>query len=378
MGSGFPDAGQNIQVSGRSIGVEEEFLVFDSDAPRLLDVGPDVVAIADRVGSDEAQFEKELKKAQAELGSSPTEHLDILEQDLRRRRGELVAAAARRGARLVASGTCPVPGSTQTTDDRRYRQMAHRFAAIERRQLTCAMHVHVNVDSDDEGVAALSGIARWLPVLLALSSNSPFHGGSDTGYASYRRIVWDGWPTAGVTARFADAADYHATVQELIDTGAARDTGMIYFDARLSASYPTVEIRVCDVCLDVADTVTLAALCRALVATAVAADRPTEPRPELLRAAAWRAARWGMTGELVDLRGPASLMPAWELADALVAHLADALDAAGDSTRVQAGMARLRERGTGADRQRAAAAGGEMVRAVDAMTLRDEPVTENP
>lgn len=360
-------------MSVRSVGVEEEFLVFDADAPRLLDVGPDVVATAERNGGDEMQFEKELKRAQAELGSSPTEDLGALERDLRERRAELVTAASGRGARLVASGTCPVPGNTQTTDDQRYRQMAHRFAAIEGQQLTCAMHVHVNVDSEDEGVAALNGIAPWLPVLVALSANSPFHGGSDTGYASYRRILWDGWPTAGVTARFTDAADYHATVAELISSGAARDVGMIYFDARLSGSYPTVEIRVCDVCLDIEDAVTLAALCRALVATAVAADAPPPgPRPELLRAAAWCAARWGMTGDLVDLRGPAARAPAWQVADAMVDWVADALHTAADAARVQRGFARLRECGTGAERQRVAAEGSKIARAVDAMTLREE------
>jgi glutamate---cysteine ligase / carboxylate-amine ligase len=353
----------------RSVGVEEEFLVFDVDAPRLLDIGPDVVAAAEREGDDDAQFEKELKKAQAELASAPTDDIAELERDLRGRRSELVEAAAGRGARLVASGTCAVPGSTQTTEDTRYRQMAHRYAAVERQQLVCAMHVHVDVDSDDEGVAAINGIAPWLPVLVALSANSPFADGADTGYASYRHLVWNSWPTAGVTAPFDGAAGYHDTVQQLIASGAARDRGMIYFDARLSATYPTVEIRVCDVVADPADVAVLAALCRALVSTAATAGQRSSVRPELLRAAGWRAARWGMTGDLVDLRARPRTVPAWELVDALLDTVGAALESAGDTERTKDGLARIRKHGTGAERQRAAAVDGRLERAVDAMTL---------
>ena len=354
----------------RSLGVEEEFLVFDADAPRLLDIGPDVVAHAERDGDADAQFEKELKKAQAELNSAPTHDLDTLAKDLRQRRAELTDAAAQRGARLVASGTCPVRGSTQTTDDKRYRQMAHRFAAIERRQLVCAMHVHVDIESDEEGVVVLNGVAPWLPVLLALSSNSPYADGEDTGYASYRRVVWDAWPTAGVTAPFDDAADYARTVDHLIETGAARDRGMVYFDARLSAKYPTVELRVCDVCVDVEDAVLMAGLCRAVVAAAATRQRIPSIRPELLRAASWRAARFGMSSDLVDLRAAPRRVAAWDLVDEFLDVLGEALDTHGDAARTRAGLARLKERGTGAQRQRTAAASGSIERAVDAVTLR--------
>jgi carboxylate-amine ligase len=354
----------------RSVGVEEEFLVFDAEQPRLLDIGPDVVAKAERDGDDEAQFEKELKRAQAELASAATDDLEALRQDLRERRAELGEAAAKQGARLVASGTCPVRGTTQTTDDERYRQMAHRFAAVERRQLVCAMHVHVSVESKDEGVAVLNGIAPWLPVLLALSSNSPYAQGEDTGYASFRRVVWDAWPTAGVTAPFADAGDYDRTVRELIDTGAARDRAMIYFDARHSSNYPTVEVRVCDVCADVDEAVLIAGLCRALVATAATSPPERLVRAELLRAASWRAARFGMSGELVDLRAEPRLLPAWQLLDGLLDAVGDALDDQGDAERIRAGLAQMEQRGTGAQRQRAAAAGGSMERLLDAVTVR--------
>ena len=352
----------------RQVGVEEEFLLFETDAPRLVDLGPAIVDAAS--ADDDAQFEKELKRAQAELASTPTMSLAELAKELAARRSELASAASQKGARLVASGTCPVPGRTGTTDDERYRQMATRFAATARRQLTCAMHVHVDLESRDEGVHALNRLGRWLPALIALTTNSPFHEGRDTGYASYRRSIWGEWPSSGVTGAFRDPDDYDSTVRSLITTGAARDEGMIYFDARLSAHYPTVEIRVCDVCIEVEDAVTVAGLCRALVDTVIADDSAPTPRTELLEAASWRAARWGMTDELVDLRAAPTLVPAWKHLDQLVDYVGAALDATADRDRITAGLARIRERGTGAQRQRDAA-GGDAARAVDAATISD-------
>src|SRR5206468_11825762 len=131
--------------------------------------------------------------------------------------------------------------------------------------------------------------------------NSPFWLGDDAGYASFRTMAWGRWPTAGPTTRFGSVAEYDRRVDALVASGAALDAGMLYFDARLSANYPTVEIRVADVCPEVADTVLLAALCRALVESASRGALPTvDVDLALLRAAAWRAARYGLSDELVD------------------------------------------------------------------------------
>ena len=244
-------------------------MLFHADEPRLAEIGESVADDAERRSDDDAQFEHELKQAQVELASSPTDDLGQLAEELRARRRELAAAAAGRGARVVASGTCPVPYRAPTSDTKRYHEMAERFAAIERRQLTCAMHVHVSVESDDEGVAVLAGIAlgcrcspRSAPTRRTTTAGTPGTRGTagssgTSGRAPARRLPS---PTAPIPR----------TVEALVASGAARDPGMIYFDARLSADYPTVEIRVCDVCPDVADAVTIAALCRALA---------TSPRP---------------------------------------------------------------------------------------------------
>jgi carboxylate-amine ligase len=350
--------------------VEEEFLLFHTDEPRLANLGDAVAEDAERRADDDAQFEHELKQAQVELATAPAEDLVELARELRRRRGEVVAAATQRQARVVASGTCPVPYRAATSDTRRYQEMAERFAAIERPQLTCAMHVHVSVESDDEGVAVLAAIPQWLPVLAALSTNSPFLDGRDTGHEGYRRIIWNRWPSAGPTVPFADGAEYRATVEALVASGAARDPGMIYFDARLSADYPTIEIRVCDVCADVTDAVTIAALCRALVSATQSSPEQPNQRLELVRAAHWRAARWGMTDRLVDPRSSdGRLIKAWDAVSVLLDFVRPALDEVGDTTTVENGLELIRERGTGAQRQRDAA-GDDPTRAVDAVALR--------
>ncbi len=243
----------------------------------------------------------------------------------------------------------------------RYRRIAAEFGQTAREQLTCGCHVHVQVADDDEGVAVLDRIGRWLPVLLAMSANSPFWHGIDSGYASYRSQVWHRWPTAGPTGPFGSAATYREVVDALIATGAALDRAMIYFDARLSERYPTVEIRVADVCLRAQDTVLLAGLARALAETVAreAADGvPVETvRPEVLRGAGWRAARAGLRGPLVH---PIRLtqVPAAEVVGALLEYVGPVLAEAGEDDWVAAAWQQLLARGTGAEEQRGWAVDG--------------------
>lgn len=218
--------------------------------------------------------------------------------------------------------------------------------------LTCGCHVHVGIESEAEGIRAINGIQPWLSVLLALSANSPFWHGTDTGYASYRRQVQDRWPSSGPTGPFRDPDEYHSLVDTLIETGVLLDLGMVYFDARLSARYPTVEIRVADVGAEPDSAVPLAALCRALVESAVDDGPWPAARPELLRGAAWRASRYGLAGQLMDpLTG--QRVPAPVRVQQLVDRVRPALVRNGDLERVEHALEQVLRHGTGAERQRA-------------------------
>ncbi len=333
----------------RTVGVEEELMLFAASSG-----APCPAAAGERLAADPSTaVEHEFKLEQAEIATDPTTDVAALLEDLCGRRKEIIASAAERGLRVAALGTSPVQADPTPTPDERYGRMHEHFALVAGDQLTCGMHVHVSVDSRAEGVVAIDAIRAWLPILLAISANSPFWDGRDSGYASYRNVSWGRWPTAGATAPFRDEAGYDRAVEQLIAAGAALDAGMVYFDARLSAQYPTVEIRVADVVQRVADSALVAALARALVQTAV------ENRlgggiqsAALVRAGSWRAARFGLRGELLD-PGDGRLRPAGDVLDRVLDVLRPALRASADLAAVEAGITRVLTEGTGAELQRA-------------------------
>ncbi|GGU37745.1 putative glutamate--cysteine ligase 2 [Nocardioides albus] len=297
----------------------------------------------------------EMQQQQVETDTPPEEHLGLLELELRKWRDKARAAAAEAGALILASGTTPLPVRPQTFDDERYAAITEQFGLTASEQLTCGCHVHVSVDSDEEAVGALDRIRTWLPVLLAVSANSPFWHGADSGYQSYRSQAMTRWPTNGPTEIFGSAQAYLDHLRLLVDTGVPLDEGMAYFDARPSRHYPTLEIRVADVCLDPRDTIFVAALARALVDTAAeewAHGRPADPASvAVLRLAMWQAGKHGITGDLLDPRTHRP-RPAREVVESLVEHVAPALRETGDLVRVETGIDRIFTRGTGSTTQR--------------------------
>lgn len=354
----------------RTVGVEEEFLLVSDDASHLVAAGDRVAALARELTGDDNAAEHELKQQQVEIGSAPCLSLAELHTQLVHRRRVLAGAAAGVDARVVALATCPVPERTTTTPQRRYRELMERFGPVtSSEQLTCGQHVHVSVQSDDEAVAVIDRLQLWLPTLRALAANSPFWREQDTAYASYRSVLWDRWPTSGATHPFGSIKAYRRTVERLVDSGAALDERAVYFDARVSTSYPTVEIRVADVSIDVGRAVAVAALCRALVEQSALCWRDRQPvpviRPEFLRAASWAAARSGLSDRLTSLPD-AEPIQAFDAVQRLVDFATPALQRYGDVDLVEAELERLRTQGTGADVQRARVADGADMRALTA------------
>jgi carboxylate-amine ligase len=364
-------------VTDRTVGVEEEFLLVEPETGRARAVAGAVMRVAagsDSAGAEGPEYlERELQKEQLEINTEPCESIGDLRREVVRCRGAAAAAAARAGVGLAALGTSPTEVRPSITGRARYRQMAHDFGLTASEQLTCGCHVHVAVSSDEEGVAVLDRIQPWLAPLLALSANSPFWQGSDSAYASYRYQVWGRWPCSGPTAWFGSASAYAQTVQAMVGTSTVLDTGMVYFNARLSEHYPTLEVRIADVCLFPDDAVLIAALVRALVETEARAwrDHPAgrPVRPEVLQLAAWRASRSGITGDLIH---PVSgrPAPAREVMMALLDHVRRPLDADGDLPAVTSKLETVLSRGNGAMIQRDAYDSGGSIQDVVAAAVR--------
>ncbi|TQK49791.1 carboxylate-amine ligase [Streptomyces sp. SLBN-118] len=342
----------------RSVGVEEELLLVDAESgePRALSAAVLAAASREAVRKDRNQvFEAELQREQLEFATRPQVAMGDLATEIGRWRAEAARQAEQVGAAVAALATSPLPVSPSIGFGERYRWMGERFGLTAQEQLTGGCHVHVSVDSDDEGVAVLDRVRPWLAVLLALSTNSPFWQGKDSRYGSYRSQVWGRWPSAGPMELFGSADRYHEHVRELLGTGVLRDEGMIYFDARLSHQYPTVEIRVADVCLDPSTTVLLATLARGLVETASQQWRNGEPPARhgvaLLRMATWQAGRYGLEHLLIH---PLTMRPARAetVVRALFDHARDALEDTGDLVSAQEAISTLLATGNGAQVQR--------------------------
>ena len=344
-------------MAGRRMGVEEELFLVDVETARLRPVSDRVLRTDEELNTGDEPIpvvQQELFLEQVETATEPCVTLDEITDQLRDARRRADKAAQTAGAAIAAAGTV-IDEPAMLTPKGRYQRMAELHGMTTLESLICGTHVHVEIADDTEAVHVLDRIRPWLPVLLALSANSPFWRGQDTGYASFRAQVVRRWPSAGATEPFETPQAYREAVADLIRTGAAVDEAMVYFDARLAARYPTLEIRVADTCTDLSDTVLLAALSRALVETA-AGQRELPPwRAETLRGATWRASRWGLSRDLVHPL-ERTLAPAFDVLDALVGHVHDALDRAGDTGTVRTAIDRLRMRGTGSVRQRAAQA----------------------
>lgn len=345
----------------RKVGVEEELLLVHPETGELANAAAAVLHDHRSAQGHAApawaltSLEGELLRNMLETHTDPTEDLVEIGDQLRGARRTAIAAAEESGVAVAATGTAPLgTGMPVVSPNPRYERIIQEFGDTGRGAGTLGMHVHVDVADDDEGVRVLDGLRPWLPLLTALSANSPYAAGRDTGYASWRQQVWTRWPTSGTAEPFGSAAEYRRVSETMIRLGAALDDGMLYFDARLSSAYPTVEIRVADTCTDVDDAVLVVALSRALVETLAVGPAPADPpRSDLLRAAWWRAARYGLSTDLVH---PVTwnLVPAGQALRALAEAVGPALADAGDTGLVDDGLARLATNGTGARRQRQA------------------------
>ncbi|GAA3079840.1 carboxylate-amine ligase [Streptosporangium carneum] len=364
-------------AAGPRFGVEEEFLVVDQVTRSAV---PRAEAVLRRAGERlGTRVCGEITKLQLETRTEPCHTVAELHGQLAEARVALAAAASAEGLRIIASGT-PVLGNvipSPITEGPRQDLGTATFRGLHDELSICALHVHVELPERERAVLVSNHLRPHLPVLIALAANSPYWAERDTGYASWRTLVWNRWPVAGPPPYFTSAAHYDEFVATLQETGALVDVGTVFWDIRPSAHQPTLEIRVSDVPITAEESALVAALVRGLVVAALAAVDRGDPGPvvsaELMRIAYWRAARDGLGGHGVDVR-TGEAVPAAELARRLLRLAAPTLEEHGDLELVTDWLRRLVEGGDGATRQRRAATGsGGLAGVVDHLVARTAP-----
>jgi glutamate---cysteine ligase / carboxylate-amine ligase len=340
-----------------TVGVEEEYQIVERETRELHSRQENILPEARAAVGERATSEMYL--SQIEIGTPVCRSLAEVRGELVRLRREVIAAAEREGNGIAAAGTHPFShwSDQQLTPKARYVGIAQDYQQLAREQLIFGCHVHVGIRDREAAIQVMNRSRAWLAPLLALAANSPFWLGADTGYASFRTEIWRRWPMAGTPQLFHSRAEYDRLVAALVETESIGDATKIYWDVRPSARFETIEFRVTDVCMSVDEAVMIAGLARSLAqrcyAQAVRDEQVNHARPELLRAAKWRAARYGLDADLIDTESERAV-PAAELVEKLLAFVRPALEESREWDEISALVRATLRRGTGATRQRAA------------------------
>lgn len=372
--------GDAEETAGATLGVEEEYHLLDPDTLRLANRA----ALSARAhdGLAGPGLHPEMLTSQLEAVTDVCTGLDQLRAAVLGARRDAARAAAAHGAVILAASTHPFAmlDEIEVMARPRYDQLTDRFGTVVRDFNLCGCHVHVSVPGLDAAVAIVNHARPYLPVLAALTSSSPFHEGVDTGYESFRLARLALWPQGGPPPYLDSVEHYLSLVDELTTVGLIQEPGMLLWELRPSSRYPTVEFRIADVCTDAEDVVLYAGLVRSLVRVLGGRVADGRPAPDLddavLRAARWRAARYGLRGALWS-RARQAVVPATTAVEDLWSELEPDLAKHGEDAALRRRLDELLHGGTSAARQRRrfAETGSlfEVTRDAVALTVRPAP-----
>ncbi|WP_207481447.1 carboxylate-amine ligase [Arenibaculum pallidiluteum] len=339
-----------------TLGIEEEYLLVDLRTRDIVPAPPEEMLAACQAIAPE-QVHPEFLRCQIEVGTKVCATLAEARADLARLRGTICEVGSRYGLAPIAASTHPFAtwAPLQHTDRDRYNMLARDMGAPARRLMICGMHVHVGIEDADLRIDLMNQARYFLPHLLSLSTSSPFWQGHDTGLKSYRLAVWREMPRTGIPEHFQSYGEFRQQLQMLIDAGVIEDGTKLWWDLRPSWRFPTLEMRISDVCTRLDDAVSVAALFACLLRmlwrlrTLNQTWRPY--RNLLIEENRWRAQRYGFGDGLVDY-GRGAVVPYSELLEEILAHTAEDAEALGCANAL-ANARDIVRRGTSADRQRA-------------------------
>jgi carboxylate-amine ligase len=343
-----------IREPSFSIGIEEEYLLVNQDS-RDLEPEPPAALLTKCEEALKGQVSPEFLRSQIEVGTRVCNSMQEARDELVKLRSTVARIAGEFGLAPIAASTHPFAQwqSQQHTDKERYNVLAQDLQQVARRLVISGMHVHIGIEDDDLRIDLLGQAAYFLPHLLALSTSSPFWEGNRTGLKSYRLSVFDELPRTGVPHQFNSYSEYQRTVELLVSAGLIEDATKLWWDLRLSARFPTLEMRITDVCPLIADGISIAALFRCILRMLYRLRRQNQRwrhyPPFLVRENRWRAQRYGIEQGLVDF-GKGALVPFPVLLEELFDLVAE--DAAYFGCVAEVKHAReILARGTSADRQ---------------------------
>lgn len=336
-----------------TLGIEEEFQVIDPETRELRSHMHEIVEGGKVILKE--QVKAEMHQSMVEVGTNICHNVTEARKEVTHLRKIVARLAAKQGLRIGAAGTHPFSRwqDQPITDQPRYHEIVNEMQDAARSNLIFGLHVHVGIQNREQGIQLMNSARYFLPHIFALSTNSPFWLGRNTGFKSYRVKVFDKFPRTGIPDSFSGAAEYDRYVNLLIKTKCIDNGKKIWHDIRIHPFFSTIEFRICDVPMRIDETIALAAIMQAIIAKLVKLmeknlDFRHYGRP-LIMENKWRAARYGISDKLIDF-GKEEEVPTPVLIRELLEFVDDVVDGLGSRHELKY-IYKMLENGTGADRQ---------------------------
>jgi carboxylate-amine ligase len=305
-----------------TIGIEEEYLLVDPETRNLADDPPAAILedCRKRIGD---QVTPEFLRSQIEVGTQVCTSISGAAEQIRSLRCCIREVAESHGLAMIAASTHPIADwdLQKHTEKERYNTLAQSMQTVVRRMLICGMHVHVGIENDDLRIDLMNQVSYFLPHLLAISTSAPFWHGIETGLKSYRMAVWNELPRTGLPPQFDSYGEYRRLVDTLVGTGVIEDASKLWWDIRPSGKFPTLEMRMTDICTRMEDSICIAAIYRCLLRMLWRLRRSNQRWRQydrfMISENRWRASRYGIDEGLIDF-GKAEIVPFAELLEELI------------------------------------------------------------
>ena len=336
-----------------TIGIEEEYQIVDKESRELTSFVSDFLEQGAVLFRD--QVKPEFLQSQIEVGSKVCKNVQEGREEICRLRNIVAEIAEKNNRMIVAAGTHPFSSwqDQLVTDRKRYHGLLDSMQLVAKRLLIFGMHIHVGIEDRDLQIDIMNQMSYFMPHILTLSTSSPFWRGQNTGFKSYRSIVFEDLPRTGIPERFDSSLEYDKYVNTLIDCGSIDEPSKIWWDIRPHSKFPTLEFRICDCTTKVDEVIAIAALIQALVAKLIQYRRNNQTwrtyRPSMIAENKWRAMKDGINGSLIDFgKKTEGLVPS--LIEEIIDLVDDVLDPLGIREEVEY-VRTILKNGASADRQ---------------------------